>query len=377
MIWGAAGGVDILRKRVTRVGSGAYSIYLPKKWIDAWLPEQQEGREVELRAISQSLLVTPVILERHYQATVRVDQTAVCNRLLSAYVRGSLTAALHPEEGRFDNDCITAARDLLRHLDERLAATIGPGAIGFTLDPDLPSPAATGADLLQVLGAKVREVLGLAADALNTYGHDADRTLHTLHLLHTVHHEDVERLFHQILRMVASLEIPMRSVSEYQFLGLAAAEMHQISGNAQKMAATILDAYGFTLEDLEYPRRHLLERLKAPPRMKGVALQLVRGYRAPLEATQALHERLMDAFQQRDLAALQQITEEAPQVQDRLQEGTFQAVAEQWGQDVEPEDAMAAHTASKLASPLANVLDSMRMIGHHALALLSADEERP
>ena len=364
------------RKRVTRVGSGAFSIYLPKKWIDGWLPEQQERREVELRFISQSLLVTPAILDKTYRATVPVDQGSVCMRLLSAYVRGNHRVALAPPDGkRFDNDCVTAARDFLRHLDERLVAHAAGDSIGFSLDPGLPPPASTGDDMLHVLGAKVREVLALAADAVRMYGHDPDRTLHALHLLRTIHHEDVERLFHQILRMVTSLEIPMRSVSEYQFLGLAAAEMHQISGNALKMARTILEAYGLTPEDLGFPRAHLLGRMERPPPVQGVALELVRGYREPFERTQALHQQLLDAFQARDIAALMALVDEAPRVQDRLQERTFQVVAEQWGRSIEPEDALAAHTASKIASPLANILDSMRMIAHHAVALLAAEKE--
>src|SRR5688572_18974933 len=45
----------IKRKRVTQVGSGAYSIYLPKRWIDGWPPEQREKREVDLHQINQSL----------------------------------------------------------------------------------------------------------------------------------------------------------------------------------------------------------------------------------------------------------------------------------------------------------------------------------
>lgn len=366
------------RKRVTRVGSGAYSIYLPKKWIDAWLPEQRRTREVELRFISQSLLVSPVIIDRSHAATVAVDTEAVRMHLLSSYVRGHHRTTLRPPEGeRFDNDCVTAARDFLRHLDERLVATSSPAAIGFTLDPDLPPPATTGADLLNVLGAKVREVIALAADAVRTYGHDPDRTLHTLRLLHRIHDEDVQRLFHQVLRLVATLEIPMPSVSEYQFLALAGAEMHQISGNAVKMANALLVAYRLQPRDLDYPRQHLLERMAPPAKLRGVAKDLVRAYKEPFEETQELLRRLTESFQRRDVAAMGEIMQAAPAAQDRLQASLFEAVVAHLGQATDAEGARAADVAGKIGPPLANILDSLRMISHHAVVLLTAAEAAP
>ncbi len=365
--------MDILRKRVTRVGSGAFSIYLPKKWIDSWSPAQQEDREVDLRRIGHSLLVTPAIVERTYAATIATDAQGVCMRLLSAYVRGATKATLSPEE-EFDNDCLIAARDFMRHLDERLVATVRPTQIGFELDPTIQGPAAPSADLLHILGAKVREIIDLAADAVHTYGHDPDRTLHTIRMLRSIHDEDVSRLFHQVVRMVATLELPLTSVSEYQFLSLAAAEMHQMSNNAVGIANTILDAYGLAPEDLAYPRQALLDRIQHVPRMSGIAGELVRSFRGPFKDTKQVLDELLEAFSTRDVDALANLLDRPAALQNDLQALVVEAVVSHWGREADPAEAVSAHNASKIASPLANIMDSVRMIAHHAVTLLAAEE---
>src|ERR1041385_1577206 len=92
----------VKRKRVTQVGSGAWSIYLPKKWIDSWIPEQQAGREVDLHRISNSLLVVPVRQDRSFHATIPPRPDTVRTLLLSAYVRGHDAVELRPDAGAFD-----------------------------------------------------------------------------------------------------------------------------------------------------------------------------------------------------------------------------------------------------------------------------------
>jgi hypothetical protein len=373
---GGWSGVETKRKRVSRVGSGAWSLYLPKKWIDSWVPEQQEGREVDVRAIGQSLLITPVLQDRTYQATVPVRTEDVRIRLLGAYVRGYHRATLVPPEGeRFDNDCVTASRDLLRHLDERLVAQGTPDQIGFRLDPGLSHPSVMGAELLGVLGAKVEEALRLAKDAMDTYGHDPDRTLHSLHMLRSIQEDDIARLFHQALRLVATLEIPLRTVTDYQLLALAAAELHQVGGNCLHMAGAILEAYDLELTDLDYPRSHLLKRVPSPPRVRGLARELLGAHADAFADILRLHEAVLEALGASDIERLAELRKECPAAQARHQDRLFSVVAERWGTSNEPDEALAAHTASRLGNPLQNILDSLRMMSHHGTALLSARRE--
>src|SRR5687767_7609614 len=243
----------VKRKRVTQVGSGAWSIYLPKKWIDSWSPGQQAGREVDLHLISGSLLVVPALQDRGFQATVPTQAAAVRTLLLSAYVRGYAQVRLAPEGGRFDSDCIAATRDFLRHLDERLVATVGPDAIGFALPVTVGAQTANGLEMMSLMAAKVREVVGLAADCAEHHGTDPDRALHAARLLQAIHDEDLSRLFHQTLRRVATLDLQLESVTDFQLLDLAASHLHAMGAQCVRIAATILDGYGLRLEDLAYP----------------------------------------------------------------------------------------------------------------------------
>ncbi len=365
-------GVEILRKRVTRVGSGAFSIYLPKKWIDGWDEAQQESREVLLRYIGKSILVSPAIQRRANQATVAVEKRTVCLHLLSAYVRGNDEADLTPASGAFDNDCMSAARDFLRHLDERLAATVTPERIGYRLRPDLPAPSTGGIDLLWMMGAKIREMLGLARDCVEAYAVDPDRTLHGLRLLRDTHEEDVSRIFHQALRLVATLELPLESVSEYQLLGMAASDLHQVSGQILVVADVLLDAYGLERSDLDYPRNHLLEKIERPAVPTGVARALRRAAVLAFGALDGLVHDLLAAMAKRDASALLQVHDRATQTQKELQDRIFGAVVEHWGSDTDPAEGIAAHGASRIGTALSNMLDEVGAIAETTSAIMAA-----
>lgn len=369
--------VDLLRKRVTRVGSGAYSIYLPKKWIDSWNPRQQEGREVLLRYISRSVLVSPVLMDRSRSLRVPVDERRVCLHLLSGYVRGLDQTELVPQEGVFDNDCIAAARDFLRHLDERLSATVTPERIAFQLRPDLPPPSTSGLDLLQMMGAKIREMLGLARDCVDAYAVDPDRTLHGLRLLRDTHDEDVDRIFHQTLRLVATLELPLESVTEYQLLGMAASDLHQVSNQLLVVASTLLDAYDLQMKDLDFPRSHLLQSVQAPGVPTGVARGLRRAATPTFALLDHLIQDLLGALVQRDAVALMAVQDRAVEAQRELQERIFQAVVEHWGAETGRDEGAAAYGASRIGTALSNMLDEVAAIATTSSALIATADGGP
>lgn len=361
-----------IRKRVTRVGSGAFSIYLPKKWIDGWPAEQQEDREVELRFISESILISPVIRRVRFGSDAPPQTDAVRVRLLSAYVRGHNEVRITPREGRFDNDCVAAARDLMRHLDERLVAVSTPEEIGFRLRSDIPSPQAGAEDLLDILGAKVAEVMSLAADAVEVYGHDPDRALHSLRLLQDTHEEDVSRLFYQTVRLVATLEIPLESVTGYQLLGLTAAELHRMSEAGLTIAAAILRDYDLRLEDLQYPRPHLLEKMQRPPPQQGVARDIVRMCRDAFQRLRDVLQELLRCLREADIAGLRKVVRDAATAEEALQEGVFEAVSEHWGAETGVEAAMAGFTASKHTNALGAAFAHIASSARHGLVLLAA-----
>lgn len=364
----------IKRKRVTRVGSGAWSVYLPKKWIDGWTPQQQDGREVDLHIISNSLLIVPVLQDRTYAGTAPGDVPGLRVMLLSAYVRGYEKVELRPAPSakgaeRFPNDAIAAARDLLRHLDERIVATVGPDLIGFTL-PSTPSH--PPADLLQVMGARLTETLDLASECVEHASHDPERVVHAARLLHSIQEEDVSRILHQTLRRVATLDLSLESVTDFQLLDLAAFLLNGVGSQALAIAETVLRDLGLGLQDLSYPREELLRRMPkrgAPP---PVARDMLQGHRATLREARALLGRLMPALRDNDLGALGRLVADAGKARDDLQARVFEAVVRHWGEESSKEDAARGFAAYQLANPMANLVSAIWACAGQAMLFLAA-----
>ncbi len=362
-----------IRKRVSQVGSGAWSIYLPKKWIDQWETAQQEGREVELRAIGPALLISPVITRQRHDGAVDGTADVVCMRLLSAYLRGYHDVHLSPAKGTFDNDCIFEARDFLRHLDERLEAFCGPDEIGFHLRADLPAPIASAEDLLQMMAAKVDEVLRLAEDAIRTYRHDADRALHALRLLRDTHEEDVSRLFYQATRMVATLEIPMPSVSAYQLLGLVAADLQRVSEQCLRIADAILEEYGLNSDELAFPRNHLMERIRMPTMTTGISRDFLNIARSHFQGVRDAVDAVVAAIRNHDQEALAAVEHRAEELTLSIRTKVFEAAGASWGQEGIEDEAMMALNTSKHTTCLVQALDHIRAIAATARSLTAAE----
>lgn len=363
----------IKRKKVTRVGSGAFSIYLPKKWIDSWPPAQQESREVDLHQISDSLLIAPAHVEHKARLTVPADQRVVCGTLQSAYVRGFDSITLEPVKGAFPAETIAASRDLLRHLDERLIVTSTPDSISFSLDPDLPPNVTDGSDLLRKLTAKVREMSGLCREAVDTHLVDPDRSLHAMALLASSQREDVQRLFHQALRVVSRIELPMRSVSDFQVLDLIAADLERFGSHMVRLAEILLADLGLTLADLAYPREHLLKTMGDVPTRTPIVNDLIRNYSASFDAIDAALMAVMESIHDRDMDALRDIHAQIHDQQDALASRFFATIASHWGDDIPAEEAVAVFTVARVASILADLAHALLNAAHHGLVLLTAE----
>ncbi len=365
----------IKRKKVTRVGSGAFSIYLPKKWIDSWLPEQQEDRQVDLHQIADSLLVVPVLRDRSLSRDMPDDHDLILATLLSAYLQGHVQVRLRPADGAFDTATITDARDLLRHLDERLLATCTAETIGYDLQPNLPPPAATGQDLLNVLGAKVREVLVLAAEAVEAYGTDPERTLHALKLLRSTHEEDVNRLFYQAVRLVANIELPLQSVTDFQFLDLLASNLQRISDDAAHIAQVILRDYGLEPHHLDYPRDHLLEKMGQIEPPSPLVRAFVRANQRALVDSQGLVAGILETLLKGDLPGAQAQVRAVADTQAKHQERLFATIMEHWGDATDPAKAQRGFTAYQISTPIAGLFGNLGVFGRHGIALIAASDQ--
>jgi phosphate uptake regulator len=364
---------NIRRKRVTRVGSGAFSIYLPKKWIDSWPEAQQKSREVDLHLINDALMIVPAHMEQSVELHVDDNTEAIRGLLRSAYVRGVDRIQLTPKTGTFGAETIASSRDLLRHLDERLIVTTNPEEITFALNPDLPAPVSDGADLLRILTAKVREMVDLCEQAVETHLMDSDRSLHAMALLVSTQQDDVRRIFHQSLRMVARIELPMTSVSDFQVLDLVAADLERFGSHLVRIVEILLADLGLTVEDLAFPRSHLIEKLGELPIRNGVVQELVRNYTQGFKAISVALIAIMDAIHNRDIAAISTWKNDILAQQDAMAARFFATIAEHWGEDIPAEQAVRVFTMARVASLLADLAHVLQNTCHHALILLAAE----
>lgn len=369
----------IKRKRVTRVGSGAWSIYLPKKWIDGWIPEQQTGREVDLHLISGSLLIVPVRMDRTFAATVpagasgTADTAALRSLLLSAYVRGYESVELRAAD-RFPNEAIAAARDLLRLLDERLVATVGPDRIAFTMPPGSGAPAT---DLLQTLGARVQETLELATECVEHAASDPERVLHAARLLQSIQTEDVDRILHQTLRKVAILDLPLEAVTDFQLLDLAAYLLDGMGADALAVTETVLADLGLGLKDLAYPHDDLAKRLPKSGALPPVARDILQGHRTALRDARDLLRTLLGGLARSDLAAIRGAATDARAAREAMQARLFAAVLRHWGDQASKTDAARGFAAYQTNAPIANLLVGIESLASQALLFLAARKPAP
>jgi phosphate uptake regulator len=360
------------RKRVTQVGSGAYSIYLPKKWIDGWDPEQQKGREVDLHVIGGSLLVVPVVRERRYQATTPADPKAVCARLAAGYVRGANELSLAPAAGKFGPDCVAAAREFLRHLDERIQARVAPAAIGFRLQNNLPAPFSSGTDLLQMMASRLGDMLELAADCVEAYGAHPERVAQDARILVAMHEEDLSRLYLQALRLVATLELPLENVSDFQLLDLMAAELHDAGRKAMAVAEAVLEGHGVARADLAYPPQELARRM-ALPDTPPLARELVRATGAALAAGRTAVAAVGEALRAGGPEPFPAIAAQARRAHADLHGGAFAAM-ERLGL---AEGFAHAAVPARLLAPAGGVLDAIARAADRAATLAPTAEAAP
>jgi len=356
----------IQRKRVTQVGSGAYAIYLPKRWIDAWSPEQKARREVDLHTINNSILLVPAERRRRFEAEVPPDPDRVRMALLSAYVRGNHEATLRPlarspkSPGAFDDACVALARDFLRHLDERLLTSIGPDRIHFAVQPTLPPPFASGQDLLALMATKLREMVALAADCVDAHARSPERARHAARLLGDLQEEDLARLYRQALRVVANLELPLGSVSDFQVLDLVAAEL-DTAGSACVAAAQAV------LAGLE-------PKGKAPETPHPTVVAIHRAYARSLTEAGELVQRLDAELRGRDATALLGVAAAARAADAALAERLFATIAEAVGGTPLPPQAFAAY---QVRHAVANLHLALGRAAERAASILAAQDRPP
>jgi hypothetical protein len=367
--------VAIKRKRITQVGSGAYAIYLPKKWIDAWSREQRARREVDLHLINNSLLIVPVLRRRRFEARVRADAEHVRTMLLSSYVRGHHEATLRPAGDQpFSEACVAMARSFLRHLDERLLTTVRPHEISFVVPDNAPPAYATGDALLRLMVTKLQEMVTLAAECVESFGTRPEGALHAAQLLASMQEEDLARLYRQALRMVANLELPLGTASEFQVLDLVAAELESMGASCLAVAHVVVAAHGIAPADLHGPRAELGRRMEPLADLPTALTTVLRVYARAFEQAHAILGRLGAALQGRGTEDLLQVMRDARAAATELSTRLYATVQEllRGGQLSAP-----AYIVYQVRQPASSLLFGLERAAERAVSLTAAQETAP
>ncbi|MEW5760301.1 MAG: hypothetical protein AB1779_06010 [Candidatus Thermoplasmatota archaeon] len=240
-----------IRKRVTRVGSGAYSIYLPKKWIEDWCEKQKESMEVELLTLGEHLIVSPIVRKMEKEIDAKLENIEEAKyALISSYINGYENFKLNSRE-RLKEEVICGAMAFTRSLDENIVARVSENSIACTMRAQAQLP--TYKDLLSLLFDRNLDIIEMAKEILFYYELNPNRTLHIMKMVYSIEEEDIDRLTYQILRLLVNLQVQVNSLSELYFLCLVSDVLERIGDALIGIVELVCELYGINKEHLSYP----------------------------------------------------------------------------------------------------------------------------
>jgi hypothetical protein len=246
------------RKRVTRSGKGAFSLYLPKKWIDEWSEEQSRERKVDLLEMDDHLIISPVRKSNTDSATIsggRVDE--IRQFLLCTYVRGYEAAELNSK--RFSDEQICAARNFMRLLDENMILDVNEDRIGYGRSFKVNMESSTISQMQQLLFEKIQESMRLATELIQHFDTNPRRSLHLLKMMRTLEEEDIDRLAMQIFRRATRMEFRFDSFADLFFVVMATDLLERMGDGLFDIARSVCRFYDLDEERLLFPLDVILE----------------------------------------------------------------------------------------------------------------------
>jgi hypothetical protein len=240
------------RKRVTRSGKGAFSLYLPKKWVDNWSEDQHKDRNVDLLELDDHLIISPV--RKNSSKSLALNggtDDEIRQFLLCTYVRGYESADLKSE--KFADEQMSAARSFMRLLDEKMILDISEKRIAYgrSFKVSLESP--TISQMQRLLFEKIQESLRLARELLEHYDENPTRAIHLLKMMRTLEEEDVDRISMQIFRRASRMELKFDSFADLFFVVLTTDMLEKLGDSIFGIARSVCRFYGMDEERLLFP----------------------------------------------------------------------------------------------------------------------------
>lgn len=250
-------------KRITQ-GKGAYSLYIPKKWIEKWKDEQSKERNVNLLLLDDYLIISPVHKVSSISSRTSSQSVDDVKRfLLSSYVRGFESAELIAED-RFSDEQIMGARDFMRFLDERISLSADEKRIVFSRSIALTSIPSSALQMRALIFDKLTDAIKLTIELIEYFDRNKRRALHLMQMLRLLE-EDVDRFAFQILRQASRIEVPIESISDLYFIVLTTSLLESISDSIFGTVRDICKIYGIDHNRLSFPTDVLLGEIKVSP----------------------------------------------------------------------------------------------------------------
>jgi hypothetical protein len=245
------------RKRVTRAGSGGFSIYLPKKWIKSWSGEQVKDREVDMFNIENHLILAPKLSRKKIEISVEhIDREDLKEYIVSSYINGA-------DEFKLQSSVLTDAligesRSIIRMLDENLEPTSNNNMVSYI---NRSSIAHETHALISLLFDKLSDGENLVWELIQSFDSNPEKGIHLLRLLYTLEEEDIDRIAFQIMRNISKLDISSRSITELNLIWAMADALERIGDTLYSITGLICDFYGLEREELRYPVEYLQQHI--------------------------------------------------------------------------------------------------------------------
>ncbi|MEM2899550.1 MAG: hypothetical protein QXT63_02055 [Thermoplasmata archaeon] len=318
-----------MKKRLTKSGKGAYSIYIPKKWIDGWVDEQKKKKEVYLLELDEHLLLSPVIKESKKSLSVDLKTTQeIRTLLLSSYVRGYQEVDIHSDR-KFTNEQISEARGYIRLLDENLQVVANDNCISYK-SRNIESKIEYS-ELFANLFQKTVEVLELVSELLQYYDLNPQRTVHLIRMINCVEEEDIDRISFHIFRQMANLEMAVESFIDLEFLGLVADILERIGDTCVGIAGLVCDIYGIDRNHMHYP----LEILEKEVESKKISIpnnleELKKIYIQAIKEGCSYLNACRDTVMNKDGITAYHLKRETMNTRRKVETQIFEAVSRLW-----------------------------------------------
>ncbi|MEM2978927.1 MAG: hypothetical protein QW083_00670 [Methanomassiliicoccales archaeon] len=246
-------------KRLTRAGSGGYSVYLPKKWIRNWNDDHEMPKEIKMFNVGDYLILAPHSIRRRIEVNVdNMGSRELREFILSSYINGADDFVL---QSSFLSDAsIGESLSIIRALDENLVHFSSETGNSYSTRTSFSHE--TGV-LMRLLFEKINEAGLLLSDLLRNFDINPEKGLHILRLLYSLEEEDIDRIAFQIMRNASKFDIELETTTEINLLWALADNLEKIGDTFYSIIGLVCDFFGLEIEELRYPVEYIQQHIES------------------------------------------------------------------------------------------------------------------